>query len=134
MEREEELLMGLENLKIEEQDNLISQDKREAYQDIKRKKHAFREEHALKRGKTALTKNKSMSKFKEVLEGQGLDASLVEERMRNRSRSRSLAEIKAKRGGDMEDEEREVSSRVRDRIREASRSRSKGFKRELSVQ
>jgi len=38
-----------------------------------------------------------------VLEGQGLDTSLVEERMRNRSRSRSLAEIKAKRGGDMED-------------------------------
>lgn len=39
-----------------------------------------------------------MSEFKEVLEEKGLDASLVEDRMRNRSRSRSLAEIKAKRG------------------------------------
>lgn len=45
-----------------------------------------------------------MSEFKEVLEDQGLDASLVEERMRSRSRTRSLAEIKGRtRGGDMED-------------------------------
>jgi hypothetical protein len=32
----------------------------------------------LKRYKTAYEKNKSMDKFKEVLEGKGLDASLVE--------------------------------------------------------
>jgi len=35
-----------------------------------------------------------MDKFKEVLEQKGIDSSLVEERMRNRSRSKSLAEIK----------------------------------------
>lgn len=50
----------------------------EAYQEVKRKKHAFREEHALNRRKTAHVKNKSMNKFKEVLEGQGIDPSLVE--------------------------------------------------------
>ncbi len=38
-----------------------------------------------------------MDKFKEVLESKGLDASLVEERMRNRSRSKSLADLKKKR-------------------------------------
>ena len=37
-----------------------------------------------------------MEKFKEVLENQGLDATLVEERMRNRSRSQSLSVIKNK--------------------------------------
>ena len=42
-----------------------------------------------------------MDKFKEVLEAQGLDATLVEERMRNRSRSKSLQAIKAKKRNDM---------------------------------
>jgi hypothetical protein len=32
----------------------------EAFHEIKRKKHAFREEHALKRNRTAIQKNKSM--------------------------------------------------------------------------
>lgn len=36
----------------------------EAFHEIKRKKHAFREEHALKRNRTAVQKNKSMEKFK----------------------------------------------------------------------
>jgi|GEM_PF-3264936 len=35
-----------------------------------------------------------MEKFKEVMEEKGIDTSLVEERMRNRSRSKSLAKIK----------------------------------------
>lgn len=75
-----------------------------AYQEVKEKKHAFREHHALNRRKTAHSKNKSMDEFKEVLGKQGLDASLVEERMRNRSRSQSIAAVKNRRRGDMEDE------------------------------
>ena len=51
---------------------------KQAYEEIRRKKHAFREEHALKRNRTAYQKNKSMSKIKETLEEQGLDATLVE--------------------------------------------------------
>lgn len=42
------------------------------------------------------------------MEDKGLDASLVEERMRNRSRSKSLSQIKQKREdveGDMMDED-----------------------------
>ena len=50
----------------------------------------------LKKNKTAHPKNKSISKLKEVFEEKGLDTSLLEQRMRNRSRSRSLMAIKAK--------------------------------------
>jgi len=62
----------------------------------------------LKRYRTAYDKNKSMEKFKEVMGEKGIDTTLVEERMRNRSRSKSLAQIKQKRedvGGDMMDED-----------------------------
>lgn len=48
----------------------------------------------------------------------GLDSSLVEERMRNRSRSKSLAEIKKKKGSEgMMDEDEEDGSKARNRIR-----------------
>jgi hypothetical protein len=73
-----------------------------AFEEVRRKKHAFREEHALKRNKTAHSKNKDMAELKEVFEEKGLDTSLVEERMRNRSRSKSLMDLKAKKvRGDM---------------------------------
>lgn len=52
--------------------------------------------------------------------------------MRNRSRSKSLVEIKKRRNsedGDMVEEGQEGGKNVRHRIREASRSRSKGYQR-----
>lgn len=42
LEKEEELLLELEGLKIEEQGDEFSQEKLQAINDIKRKKHAFR--------------------------------------------------------------------------------------------
>ena len=59
----------------------------------------------LKKNKTAHPKNKSISKLKEVFEEKGLDTSLVEERMRNRSRSRSLMAIKAKKSEMMDEDQ-----------------------------
>lgn len=35
-----------------------------AFEEVRRKKHAFREEHALKRNKTAHSKNKDMADLK----------------------------------------------------------------------
>ena len=67
----------MEGLKIEDEQPLVDGDIKEAYNEIKRKKNVFRDEHALKRGRTAYQKNKSMEDFKEVLEEQGLDATLV---------------------------------------------------------
>lgn len=131
IEKEEDLLFEMEGLKMEDEGPLVPEHIQQAYEEIKRKKHAFRESHSLKKNKTAYQKNKSMEDFKQVLEKQGIDPSLVEERMRNRSRSKSLAEIKARKGGDMEDEGSE--ERVRDRMREASRSRSKGYQRPLTA-
>lgn len=55
----------------------------------------------MKKSKRAYSKNKSMAKLKEVFEEEGIDPTLVEERMRNRSRSKSLMAIKAKRNKDM---------------------------------
>ena len=128
-------ILAAEGLKIEDEEKpLVEDEVKEAYQEIKRKKHAFREEHALKRNKTAYQKNKSMEKIKDTLEDQGLDATLVEERLRNRSRSKSLFDIKRKKAGDMMDEDEENEEKMRSRIREASRSRSKGHKREMSVE
>jgi len=60
----------------------------------------------MKRYKTAYKKNKDLDQIKQTLEEQGLDATLVEERLRNRSRSKSLIAIKKPRAaGDMVDEE-----------------------------
>ena len=50
--------------------------------------------------------------------------------MRNRSRSQSLAVIKKKKNEMIDEEDGEEV--VRERIREASRSRSKGFRRQMS--
>ena len=92
----------MDGMKIEEDGPLVPEHIQNAYEEIKRKKHAFREQHSLKKNKTAYQKNKSMEKFKEVLEKNGVDPSLVEERMRNRSRSKSLMQIKARKDrGDM---------------------------------
>ena len=126
----------MEGLKLEEEQPLVDQDIREAYNQIRRKKHVFREEHALKVNKTAYPKNKSINKIKEDIEGQGLDPTLVEERLRNRSRSKSLIAIKnsSKRRGDMVDQEEQADERAKSRIRQASRSRSKGYHRSMSRQ
>ena len=45
--------------------------------------------------------------MKEAIEKQGMDATLVEERLRNRSRSKSLFAIKNKGKGEMVDEDAE---------------------------
>jgi hypothetical protein len=59
----------------------------------------FREEHALKKYRTAYKKNKNIDDIKERLEGLNLDPTLVEERLRGRSRSKSLISIKNKKLG-----------------------------------
>ena len=85
-----------------------------------------------------------MSELKEVLEAKGVDASLIEERVRNRSRSKSLKELKAPRPrqdssdeGDMVDEDNQHDRRgkrkANERLRSLSRSRSKGYRRELTT-
>lgn len=56
----------------------------------------FREEHALKRYQTAHPKNKNIDDIKDTIEDLGLDASLVEDRLRSRNRSKSLIAIKNK--------------------------------------
>ena len=91
----------MEGLKIEDEQPLVDEDIKQAYQEIRRKKHVFREEHALKRHKTAYQKNKDINQIKQALEEQGLDATLVEERLRNRSRSKSLIAIKNKHNSSM---------------------------------
>lgn len=50
----------------EEEAPLVPENYNEAYQEVKRKKHAFREDHAMKKNRTAYSKNKSMAKMKEV--------------------------------------------------------------------
>lgn len=61
-----------------------------------------------------------------------MDATLVEERLRNRSRSKSLIAIKNRHADEMMDEDAEAADRAKSRIREASRSRSKGYQRSMS--
>ena len=95
--------MAREGLKIEEEEPLVEEGVREAYNEIRRRKHVFREEHALKRSRTAYSKNRDMEDIKKTIEDQGMDATLVEDRMRNRSRSKSLSVIKAKKSGGMVD-------------------------------
>jgi hypothetical protein len=74
-----------------------------------------------------------MSSVKEALEKKGMESSFVEERMRNRSTSRSLMDIKRRKNrGEMEDEGDEGENGVKERIREASRSRSKGYVRKMT--
>ena len=64
--------MKVEDLKIEEEEPLVSDKFQEAYKEVKRKKHAFREEHAMKKGRTAYSKNKPLDEVKEILEEKGL--------------------------------------------------------------
>ena len=58
-----------------------------------------------------------MQDFKEVLEEQGIDPTLVEERMRNRSKSKSLHQIKAKKQRGMVDASDEDDADIHERIR-----------------
>jgi hypothetical protein len=63
----------------------------------------FREEHSLKKYRTAYKKNKDIEDIKEAIEEQGLDASLVEGRLRDRSRSKSLIALKNSKRSEMLD-------------------------------
>jgi hypothetical protein len=81
-------------LKIEDEQPLVEEDIQQAFKEIRRKKNVFREEHSLKKNKTAYQKNKDIGKIKDAIEEQGLDATLVEERLRDRSRSKSLIALK----------------------------------------
>lgn len=83
----------MQGLKIEDEQP-VEEDIQEAFNEIRRKKNVFREEHALKKNKTAHPKLKDMEHIKDVIEEKGMDATLVEERLRNRSRSKSLIAIK----------------------------------------
>lgn len=61
LEREEEEILQMEGLKMEEEGPVVEEGIEEAFEEIRRKKHAFREEHSLKKNKTAYSKNKSIS-------------------------------------------------------------------------
>ena len=50
----------MEGLKLEEEEPLVEHDVQEAFQEIRRKKHVFREEHALKKYQTAHPKLKNI--------------------------------------------------------------------------
>ncbi len=55
----------MEGLKIEDDDApLVEEDVQEAYKEIRRKKHVFREEHSLKKNRTAYQKNKDIEDVK----------------------------------------------------------------------
>lgn len=94
----------MEGLKLEEEEPLVDADIQDAFKEIRRKKHVFREEHSLKKNRTAYQKRKDVEDVKEAIEEQGLDASKVEERLRNRSRSVSLAALKKGKQSGMMDE------------------------------
>ena len=132
LELEEVEIMAREGLKIEEEEDLIDDDIREAHGEIRKKKAVFRDIHAAKRYQTAYKKNKDMGQIKETIEKMGLDPTLVEERLRGRSRSKSLITIKKSDVGKMVDEDAEDTDRAKSRIRESSRSRSKGHHRSMS--
>ncbi len=95
----------MQGLKIEDQAPADDQDVKELHSEIRRKRHAFREEHMLNRNNRAHSKIKDLSKMKEAIVEQGLDPTLVEERLRSRSRSKSLFAIKNKKAGQMLDED-----------------------------
>ena len=98
----------MEGLKIEDEEGpLVEEDIQQAYTEIRRKKHVFRQEHSLKKYRTAYKKNKDIEDIKEAIQEQGLDATLVEGRLRDRSRSKSLIALKNGKKDEMIDEDAE---------------------------
>jgi hypothetical protein len=57
-------LLAMEGLKIEDEQQLVDSDIKEAYNEIKRKKNVFRGEHALNRYQTAYQKRKDINEIK----------------------------------------------------------------------
>lgn len=54
----------MEGLKLEEEEPLVDADIQDAFKEIRRKKHVFREEHSLKKNRTAYQKRKDVDDIK----------------------------------------------------------------------
>ena len=133
LEREEDLINGMDNMKLEEEEEEDNGRLLKAYKTIQEKKHAFRTEHRLKRRKTAYGQNQKLDDLKEVLEKQGIETDALENRLRSESRARSMKLERSQSNNVIQTEEKEVEERLATRLREHSRSRSRGYHREVSV-
>jgi hypothetical protein len=87
----------------------------------------------VKRRKTAYGQAQKLDDLKEVLEKQGIETDVLEKRVRSESRARSLKRERSESNNKLVTEEEEVEGRLANRLREHSRSRSRGYHREISV-
>eukprot|EP01017_Pseudomicrothorax_dubius_P024675 TRINITY_DN2620_c0_g1_i10.p1 TRINITY_DN2620_c0_g1~~TRINITY_DN2620_c0_g1_i10.p1 ORF type:complete len:595 (+),score=179.50 TRINITY_DN2620_c0_g1_i10:65-1849(+) len=139
LEREEEMLLREQGVDMEDEAELLDKDYELAYQQIKSKRAQLKLEHKMKRHRTAFPKRKDLEEVKEGFEEKGLPVEAVEQRFSSnvrKRRGRDLDEVihEAIDNMDIEDGGDSTATRKKfdKKMRSLSRSRSKGYKKELT--
>lgn len=83
LEEEERLLEENDDNEMDEEDNQLSDDMLEAYEEVKNKKALHRIAHNMKKRNRAHGKNKDASEAVEKMEELGIDTEKFKDRMKN---------------------------------------------------
>jgi len=145
LEKEEEMLMLGRDITEMDVDNPDEEELLQIQKGINVKRTELKIQHRLDRNKRAFPKNKNLKDMEEALNKDGIDASAVHEKFKKRSKPKPLTstyqkedhQMEEEKGdgvfGDSEDRDPATRRRIEKKLRTFSRSRSKGQKREVSV-
>jgi nucleolar GTP-binding protein len=145
LEREEEMLLLGRNITEMDREDPEEEELLRIQKGINVKKTELKIEHRLNRNKRAFSRNVELKDMEDVLNKTGKDVSSVHEKFKKRTKPKPLTSTYKRQDDQMEEEkadgvfadrgDRDPATRrkIEKKLRTFSRSRSKGNKRELSV-
>jgi len=145
LEKEEEMLLLGRNITEMDAENPDEEELLRIQKGINVKKTELKIEHRLNRNKRAFSRNVELKDMEDVLNKTGKDVSAVHEKFKKRTKPKPLTSTYKRQDDQMEEEkadgvfgdrgDRDPATRrkIEKKLRTFSRSRSKGSKRELSV-
>jgi len=143
LEKEEEMLLLGRNITEMDAENPDEEELLRIQKGINVKKTELKIEHRLNRNKRAFSRNVELKDMEDVLNATGKSVSAVHEKFKKRTKPKPLTSTYKKQDNEMEQEDgvfgdrgdRDPATRrkIEKKLRTFSRSRSKGTKREMSV-
>jgi len=144
LEKEEEMLLLGRNITEMDNENPEEEELLRIQKGINVKKREVKIEHRLNRNRRAFSRNVELNGLEDALNETGKDVSAVHDKFKKRTKPKPLTSTYSKQDAHMEEEndgvfmdseDRDHSSRrkIEKKLRTFSRSRSKGTKREMSV-
>ena len=144
LEREEEMLETARGNQMDDEESDLGEEFHEAHSEVKTKRALLKLKHKLNKNKRSFPRNIPLETVKERLIETGKETEELEKRVKAKRRGKKLSDLaretekmeEESEENEMEDEDvrkhRSISRNFDNKKRSISRSRSKGFKKEVT--